>query len=91
MRITIRAFGDLKKKLGHQFECELPAGSAVGDLLRALGQKLGSPDRFIDAENEINPAIIVFLNGLSVNVGNRAAEPLGDGDVVSLLPPSGGG
>ena len=91
MRVHIRAFGDLKKKLGHQFDVELDNGSKIGDLLRTLGEKVGSPRRFINEENEIDAAIVVFLNGLSVNVGIRAEEPLKEGDVVSLLPPSGGG
>jgi MoaD family protein len=91
MIIKIRAFSELKKKFGHQFEVELENGSNVGDLLRHLGGELGSPDKFVGEDGELAENLSVFINGLSVNVGEGSGETLSDGDTVSLLPPAGGG
>ena len=91
MQINLRAFGELKKRLGHQLTLPLDEGSEVGDLLRLIGEKLGAPDKLVSPEGEIAENLSVLVNGLSVNVGAGAREPLSDGDVVSLLPPAGGG
>jgi MoaD family protein len=91
MRVRVRAFGGLKKVLGHQFEIDLEGDSKVEDLLRLLGRRLDSPEKLLTPEGELAENLSVLLNGLSVNVGKKSREPLSEGDVVSLLPPSGGG
>ncbi len=91
MRVRIRAFGELRRRLGHQTEVDLEPGSVVGDLLGVLGERIGSPEKLIGPDGEVAENLSVLVNGLSVNVGKGPGEALSDGDVVSLLPPSGGG
>ncbi len=91
MRLTVRAFGDLRKMIGHEFEVELDRGARVGDLLRSVGAKAGSPDKLVSKEGKIAEHLSVLVNGLSINVGEGVEEELRDGDVISLLPPAGGG
>jgi MoaD family protein len=91
LRIHVRCFGHLRKTLGHQLDIELDAGATIGGLLRELGSRMGKAPRLIDGEGEIAPNLSVLVNGLSANLLDGPAHPLSDGDVVSLLPPSGGG
>ena len=91
MIVRVRAFGGLKKKLGHQFDVEIEEDSNIGDLLRLLGERLDSPEKLLGPDGDLAENLSVLLNGLSVNVGKKAGEPISDGDVVSLLPPAGGG
>jgi MoaD family protein len=91
MNVRVRAFSGLKKALGHQFEVEVEDGAILRDLLRILGERMGSPDKLVGDDGDLAENLSVLINGLSVNVGKKAEEPLSDGDVVSLLPPSGGG
>lgn len=91
MRVKVRLFGDLKKKLGHESHVDLEEGSDVGQLLQVLGERLGSQGKLISSKREIAENLSVLVNGLSVNVGGGPDERLEDGDTISILPPSAGG
>jgi molybdopterin synthase sulfur carrier subunit len=91
MNVRVRAFSGLKKALGHQFEVEVEEGAILRDLLRLLGDRMNSREKLLGEDGDLAENLSVLINGLSVNVGKKAEEPLSDGDVVSLLPPSGGG
>jgi MoaD family protein len=91
MNVRVRAFSGLKKKLGHQFEVEIEEGAILRDLLHLLGERMDSPEKLLGEDGDLAENLSVLINGLSVNVGKKAEEPLSNGDVVSLLPPSGGG
>ena len=91
MNVRVRAFSGLKKALGHQFDVEVEEGAILRDLLRLLGERMDNPEKLLDEDGDLAENLSVLINGLSVNVGKKAEEPLSNGDVVSLLPPSGGG
>ncbi len=77
MRVTVAAFGDLRRHLlGGQpeRELELPEGAALADVARAL-----------DADPDELP--LARRDGTML----REGEPLRDGDRVELFAPIGGG
>jgi molybdopterin synthase sulfur carrier subunit len=87
MRIKVRAFGDLARALGKDLEMELPSDADVGELLARIGAQTGktSPD------GEPKPNLVVLVEGLNIQFLDKLRTRLNDGDVVSILPPAGGG
>ena len=81
MRVRIRYFAAVREALGlAEEQVELPAGSSVADLQRALETS--------------HPALHAHRRGLRFAVGARfaAAEtPLSDDVEVALIPPVSGG
>ena len=75
MRVTVKAFGELRRLLGgEKLELDLPAGACVADALRAAGL----PD-VVD--------VWALLDGSRAG----RAEPLREGAEVSFFQPVGGG
>jgi molybdopterin synthase sulfur carrier subunit len=87
MRIRVRAFGDLARALGKDLEMELPSGADVGELLARIGAQTGKPS----AEGEPKPNLVVLVEGLNIQFLDKLRTRLNEGDVVSILPPAGGG
>lgn len=85
MRVRIRVFMDYRRRLGWaEKEVELPEGSTVADLLTAIGLE--------DALEELRRGRgIVLRNGRNVLTSGGPNEVLGDGDLVVVFPPAGGG
>lgn len=81
----MRVFMDYRRKLGWaEKEIELPEGSTVADLLKAIGL----PEALEELERGRG---IVLRNGRNVLTSKGPDEPLSDGDTVVIFPPAGGG
>jgi len=91
VRVRVRAFAQLGRVLGHEFELRLKSGSDVGDLLRVLEGRIGRGSKLISSDGTIPPGLSILLNGLSVQLSGGSQAALSEGDVVSLLPASAGG
>lgn len=91
MQVKIRVFGDLAKILGKDLVVDLPLGSTVGDLLNELGERHTELTGKMSEGEEQNANLVVLLGGLNVQFLRKLETILNEGDVVSLLPPAGGG
>lgn len=89
--MRIRAFGDFRRKLGHEFEVKMAEGSRLADLLEELEMRMGYPGTLLDPSRNIAASVTVFLDGLAAQLLGGSAAELKDGSVVSLLHPSAGG
>lgn len=91
VRVKVRAFAQLGRVLGHEFDMRLKSGSDVGDLLRILQDRIGRGSKLVSSDGTMPPGLSVLLNGLSVQLSGGSRAALSEGDVVSLLPASAGG
>ncbi len=91
VRVRVRAFAQLGKALGHEFDLRVKSGSTVGDLLRILEDRIGRGSKLVSCDGTIPAGLSVLLNGLSVQLSGGSRTALSEGDVVSLLPASAGG
>ncbi len=91
IRVRVRAFAQLGRALGHEFDVRLRSGSDVGDLLRLLQGRIKGRSKLISSGGAIPPGLSVLLNGLSVQLSAGSRTVLSEGDVVSILPASAGG
>jgi molybdopterin synthase sulfur carrier subunit len=91
MQVRVRIFGDLAKSLGKEMIVDLPSGSTVEDLIDELGEKSKKLSERMSRDDEPKTDFIVLIGGLNVQFIQRLKTILKEGDVVSLLPPAGGG
>jgi molybdopterin synthase sulfur carrier subunit len=94
MEVDVKFYAMLREATGKKSETvELPEKSSVGGLIDLLVERYG--DRFgyyiYDGQKRVRDYISFMLNGVNVNSLNGFDSLLNDGDVVSLLPPLGGG
>lgn len=71
----------------------IPEKSSISDLLDFLVERYNKKfSRYIyDSEKKLKDYISFMLNGININSLNGIYTTLKDGDVLSLLPPVGGG
>lgn len=91
MRVRVRVFGDLAKILGKDLDVDLPLGSTVGDLLDKIGEGHVRVTESVLTGGGQNANMVVLLGGMNVQFLRKLETILNEGDVVSLLPPAGGG
>ncbi|KON30463.1 hypothetical protein AC482_03810 [miscellaneous Crenarchaeota group-15 archaeon DG-45] len=94
MEIEVKFYAMLREIAGKRHErIEMPAKSSVRDLIDLLVDRYGGEfGRYIyDAEKRERRYLSYMLNGVNVNSLQGFDTPLSDGDVLSLLPPVGGG
>ncbi|MBS7609907.1 MoaD/ThiS family protein [Candidatus Bathyarchaeota archaeon] len=91
MLVRVRTFGELLEALGSDFMVKLEDGASVELLLKALAEKAGSKRDFILAYRDEEPNMAILVNGFNIQVLEKTATRLKDGDTVSLIPPVAGG
>ena len=94
MEVDVKFYAMLREATGKKVETVvLPEKSSVGDLINLLVERYG--DRFgyyvYDKQKRVRDYLSFMLNGVNVNSLSGFETLLSDGDVVSLLPPIGGG
>ena len=72
-------------------EAELPAGSAVRDLISLLRVTGKLDEEAYNVVAGVRPPITLFVNGENVNRRGRDKTLLTSGDVVTILTPTSGG
>ncbi|MDI7274569.1 MAG: MoaD/ThiS family protein [Anaerolineae bacterium] len=91
MPVTVRIPVTLRSATEGLSEVDLEAAH-VGTLLKALEERFpGLAGRLSDGSDALPRFMRVYVNGRDVQILRGAETPLGDGDVVWLLPPLGGG
>ncbi len=94
MEVEVRYYAIMRELAGKRFErVVLPEGSSVRDLIDLLVKRYGEGfERYIyDGEKRLRSYLSYMLNGVNVNSLKGLETPLRDGDILSLLPPIGGG
>jgi len=73
---------------------ELPAGSTLSDLFRALSERHGEAFKslVLDSEGNIRQSLLILLNGRSLEKhGELFGTTLGQEDLLTILTPLSGG
>ncbi|MBS7653122.1 MAG: ubiquitin-like small modifier protein 1 [Candidatus Bathyarchaeia archaeon] len=94
MEVEVRYYAILRELAGKRFEkVALPEGSSVRDVIDLLVKRYGEGfERYIyDNEKRLRSYLSYMLNGININSLKGFETPLRDGDILSLLPPIGGG
>jgi len=76
----------------HPVHLDVPQGADVARALAALvARHPGLRERLYDAQGKIARHVAALVNGVAVQYKDGLRTPLADGDVLTLLPPLGGG
>jgi len=94
LEVEVRYYAMLREAAGRKREIfALPEKSSVGDLMDRIVDAYG--ERFYryvyDDHRRVRDYLSFMLNGVNVASGAGFETPLGDGDVLAILPPVGGG
>lgn len=94
MEVEVKFYAMLRDIAGNKAETvSLLLKSSVRDLLDLLVARYGEEfERYIyDAEKQLRSYLSYMLNGININSLDGFDTMLKEGDVLSLLPPVGGG
>ncbi|HET6883559.1 MAG TPA: MoaD/ThiS family protein [Pirellulales bacterium] len=94
MHVRVEFTGQLQTAIGRTSDrVELPGGATVAMLLVQLAQRCGDPVRphLLSASGQLQPSLLVAINGTASPSQQAAATVLRNGDTVVLLPPIAGG
>jgi MoaD family protein len=93
MRVEVHLYFPFRNEVGESpVVLELPPGADVAQAVQALVKRyprLG--DRFYDPQGQIQRHISALVNGMSIQFRQGWATKVRDRDVITLLPPVGGG
>ena len=91
MKVHVAYHGQLRVAAGAAGEeLEVPAGSSVADVIqRAARRRATLRSVLLGRDGKPSRAVLVAVGDRQVRPGESV--PLRDGDVVTLLPPIGGG
>ena len=88
---TVRIPPVLRPQTGGEPEVEA-AGSSVGEVLRALiAQHPNTEEQLFGHDGDLNRYVNVYLNDEDVRVLDGLDTPVGQGDVLVILPAMAGG
>jgi len=91
MGVTLRIPTVLRKLTDGRDEVEA-AGSNVGEVLRAVGERYPAFLEKVTSEGgAIRPFLNVFVNGEDIRFAGDLEAPVSDGDEVSIIPSVAGG
>lgn len=92
MKVSVRAFADLRALLKPEDSILLPEGESVRGLLRVLGEKAATfLPKVLDESGQLRSSINILCNGRNIKYLNGLDTLLADEDVISIFPPVAGG
>ncbi|MBC7093162.1 MoaD family protein [Candidatus Bipolaricaulota bacterium] len=93
MRVEVHLYFPFRDEVGESpVVLTLPPGTDVAGAVAALAARYPTLNaRLFDAAGRVHRHISALVNGTSVQFKQGFATPLADGDVLTLLPPVGGG
>jgi molybdopterin synthase sulfur carrier subunit len=92
VRAKISYFGHLRSKAGIKSEeTEFASEISVGDLLERSCKRRGIEREVFGQVDGTAGSVNILLNGRNIRFLEGLRTPVGDGDEISLFPPTGGG
>lgn len=93
MRVEVHLYFPFREEIGTEpVLLEVPRGADVAAAVASLVARYPQlRDRIYDAEGRIHRHVSALVNGTSIQFKQGFATLLTDGDVLTLLPPVGGG
>jgi len=93
VKVEVHVFFPFREEIGEgPVTLELPPGADVGGALAALVDRFPRlRERIYDPEGRVRRHVSALVNGISIQFRKGFATQLSDGDVLTLLPPVGGG
>ena len=94
LEIEVRLYAMLREIANKKIDkVSLPEKSSIRDLLGAMITKYGADFEWYiyDSEKQPRSYLSYLVNGININSLNGFETILKDGDVLSILPPVGGG
>lgn len=93
MKVQVEYTGQLRTVAGRSVDrVELPDGSTLSELLLHLGTQFEHVrPHLMNSSGQIQPSLLVAINGAAQPSRQAASTLLREGDAVVLLPPIAGG
>jgi molybdopterin synthase sulfur carrier subunit len=91
-KVKVRFFGPFRDLFGaREAAVELPPGSRLGELLRALSNNPEREKELFAAADAVQPHLVIMVNGRPISKPGGLEAVLQDGDTVAIFPFMGGG
>ncbi len=93
MKVEVHVFFPFRAEIGDgPILLDLPDGANVAQAVTALVERYPQlRERIFDPEGRVRRHVSALVNGTSIQFKQGFATALSDGDVLTLLPPVGGG
>jgi molybdopterin synthase sulfur carrier subunit len=92
MKIRVKFFATFKELFGGgEKEIELGSGASIQDLINLLCVSAQCRQEIFGNSDKLRPYIKILKNGRHIQFLDGVHTKLGEGDVVTVFPPAGGG
>jgi sulfur-carrier protein len=91
MKVTVRAFAQLRDLLAKETDVEVAPGESVRGLIAVLARSCPGLEDALCERGELKSLYTIMKNGRNLAFLDGMETVLDAGDVLSIFPPAGGG